>query len=309
MAFENKNLDREEAVATGRTAVKNTARKQKQKRRNWKALLPFMVLWASVAVFVYLMVTASSVHEKAIELGFFNAPPEFEERHVWITQNCPGEGRYGDVPVHVLFRHEKDSAWELCGTGTRLGKNPGYILSAYHVFEGRPGQYGARRIGPKELKGSEKVVPIVSCQYMGNADDAVLCAIDENRQDVPTLNVPEAKSMFRNWEIKDYEAKTWPAKIHFSTYPDKVIQNIMYIEVRPGSFHYIFDWPVVPGESGTGAFVEGAKEDAYLVVIRGQAIPEMVFNQLTPEEKKRINWSPGKIYGVGVLVLLHPKGP
>ena len=288
--------------------------KVKLKKSSWKFVSVATIVCILTAIIVYFMVAKEIkdarekvTHNKAVALGLFGASSEIAERHVWITEHSKGAGRYGDVPVHIMFRKSNNDVWQFRGTGTRLGKRPNFLLTAYHVFEGSTGQFGCRKIGPKELTGEEKNIPIESCEYFGNADDAVVCLINENRPDFPILSVPVSENMFHNWADKNYQCKIWPAKIHLTTYPERTVQNIFFIQVDSSAFHFIFDWKVMPGESGTSAVVEGEKENAYLVVIRDQAIPPNVINQLTESEKKLLNLSKGKIYGVGNLILLDPK--
>ena len=98
-----------------------------------------VIFCAAVAIFISLVVITKtdnakieSVHDKAVKLGLFNAPPEIEERHVWISEHGPGAGRYGDIPVHIMFRTNISAVWQLRGIGTKLGKRPNYVLTAYH---------------------------------------------------------------------------------------------------------------------------------------------------------------------------------
>lgn len=282
--------------------------KQIKSKRGFAAVIIGLVLvtWFMVAWFGGAK--QRSIHEKAEALGIYNAPWQIEKRHVSISERKRGVGRYGDVPVHIMARANSNEVWKLCGTGTMLGKRPGYLLTAYHVFEGRRNQYGCREISPKEFTGKEQVIPIISCQSNGNADDGVICSVDQNSLDFPSIEMPVLTNMFNGWvPTKSYNAKVWPAKIHFNTYPEITINNLLFIEIGNGAFHYIFDWTVAPGESGTGAFIEGGREDAYLVVIRGQQIPKAVIDQFPEKDIIRANWSPSKVYGVGNLILVNPK--
>ena len=61
------------------------------------------------------------------------------------------------------------------------------------------------------------------------------------------------------------------------------------------------------GESGTLATVEGEKEKAFLVIIREQEVDKETFDKLLPENRKFMNWSEGKKYGVGVLIAIDQK--
>lgn len=246
-----------------------------------------------------------TVHEKALALGLVGAPPRIEQRHVEITENSPTINPTGDTPVHIMFRVNKNSSWVFRGTGTVMGKTPNFILTAYHVLEGDAGEYGWRKICPDEFVGKERIYPLTDYVRSGYSDDAILCSTDTNRMNFPRINLPVSTSIFRDWGTEDYTATAWPVKVHLSTYPEKTIQNLFHIQVKPNVFHYIMDHEMMPGESGTMAFIEGEKTNACLVMIRGQAIPKMMIDQLTPVQKQGIHWNENKLYAVGVLVGIH----
>jgi hypothetical protein len=247
---------------------------------------------------------SSAIHQKALAMGLFNAPPHYEERHVWISEHDLPPGRDGDTPVHILIRKDNQDTWRLCGTGTRLGKKKDYVLTAYHVFEKNPGQFGVRKIGPNEFTGNEPVIPVVECKAGGQADDAVICVIDEKATTFPLIEVPESPSMMKEWKTDQlYSVQRWPAKLNFTTYPEKEMSTVLKVEVRPGVFFIFFDWAPYHGESGTAAIMEAQKPTAYVVIIRAEIIPQGVYYQLPEEDRKYLpGWSPEKRYGVGVLV-------
>ncbi len=272
-----------------------------------------MIVLTIVAAFLITdHIRWASIHKKARAIGFVGAPNATAKRHVWISEHEHRPDKRGDVPVRIMFRANEKSAWEPRGMGTRLGAYPNSLLTAYHVFEGTSGQYGWRKIGTGEFTGQEEILPIVSCKSIRQADDAIICSIRDHG-DFPVINVATSTTMFRNWEDRDYDTTGWKGKIRLLTYPEQEIQGALYIEVKPGVFHILFDWDVVEGESGTGAIIEGETPDVYLVIIRSQVIPEEVVNQIPQAERKRIRWSKHKLYGVGYPVRLSPpktqKGP
>jgi hypothetical protein len=277
-------------------------RLKQEKAKLKRAALIFTVILA--VVITPLVITAYknahpvTTHQKALDIGLRGAPPAIEERHVQITEHPQVVGRHGDITVHIMFRKDEQSQWGLCGTGTRLGKYPSAILTAYHVFEGRTGQFGFRKIGPNELTGKEQIFPIVSCQPQ-NADDAVICTADTNSSNFPVIAMPVSTNMFKDFvDDESYETSTYPTKVHFSTYPEKSIQNVLHIKVGAGSYHMVFDWEVMPGESGTSASVESMGENDYLVIIRSFKIPKRIWELCTPENKQLLNWSEDKVYGL-----------
>ncbi|MCX6716573.1 MAG: hypothetical protein NTV72_01475 [Candidatus Taylorbacteria bacterium] len=295
--------------------MKNNNKQQKAKGRvRFNGLSAFFILAILFCLSLYLVpafidMKRDSVHKKAEAIGLFGAPKEIEERHVWISENAKGADEYGNLPVHIMFRYNEYDTWKLRGTGTRLGSFPNHLMTAYHVFEDASGQFGWRKICPNEFSGNEKIMPIISRELANetDTDDSILCRIDTNRTDFPMLSLPASTNRFREWEKKDYAAKVWPAKIHFKTYPKKTIQNVLSVEVTPGIFYFIFDWQVMHGESGTLATVEGEKEKAFLVIIREQEVGKETFDNLLPENRKLMNWSKGKKYGVGVLIAIDQK--
>jgi len=292
----------------------NNKRRRQRKQPLMAPLLTSIFLIALLAWLVYGPKTTGinltpeeTTHNKALALGLFNAPAEIEKRHVEISEHKrqipPGE----NTPVHIMYRTNSAETWRLRGTGGLLGCRPGYMLSAYHVFESAPGQYGVRIICPEEISGKQPIVPITSCEFNGNFDDTVICSVDTNRTDFPELKVPVSTNMFKDWKgDEDYESRVLPSKIHLETYPDITIQNLLTVQVRPGVYHYIFDWKVMPGESGSTAKIEDERKNVYLVIIRGMPIPAMIFNQIHPTEQPMFHWYPEKIYGVGVLVKVNP---
>jgi len=300
-----------------KTEKRNRQKQAKNLRRKiWRFItlgVIVIVLMIVAAFFIADHMKWASIHKKAVAIGFVGAPKETEERHVWISEHEHQPNKRGDVPVRIMFRVNEKHEWESRGMGTRPEAYPDSLVSAYHVFEGTPGQYGWRKIGPGEFTGQEKIFPIVSCKSMGQADDAIVCSIRDHG-DFPVINVPTSTTMFRDWEYRDYDTTGWKGKIRLLTYPEQEIQAALYIEVKPGVFHVLFDWDVVEGESGTGAIIEEeGMSDAYLIIIRSQMLPEAVADRIPQAERERIHWSKGKLYGVGNLVRLNPpkvpKGP
>jgi len=254
--------------------------------------------------------TAQEIHRQALAIGVFKASPAMEQRHVWVTKHVYREGRHGDTPVHILFRSNSKDPWQLVGTGTKLGQVPDLVLTAYHIFEGVPGYYGCRKIGPNEFTGNEPVVPIVECKSAENADDAVSCRIDEDSPDYPLISAPVVTNMFRTWaQGKLYEMKFAPAKIRFNTYPEQTIQNFLQVrmESASGAYYFFFDWVIEPGESGTSAIMEGEADNRYLVVTRCQPIDQEVYDKLPLDAKRLMKWSPEKLYGIGNLIIVEPQ--
>jgi hypothetical protein len=100
-----------------------------------------------------------------------------------------------------------------------------------------------------------------------------------------------------------------PAKVRLLTYADKEIQNLYWVEVRPGVFYFWLNCAVVRGESGTGAFFEEGRPSIYLVIIGNQSIPKEVFDHMPTQDKKIMGWSKDKLYGVGNLVFIDPRAP
>jgi hypothetical protein len=289
---------------------KREKRKLQQEKTQLKRMVLIFVALV-VAIITPFAITAFknahpvTTHDKALALGLKGAPSEIEERHVQISEHPQVVGRHGDTTVHIMFRKNDQSEWGLCGTGTKLGKYPDFILTAYHVFEGRVGQFGFRKIGMNEFKGKEPIFPIVSCQST-NADDSIICTSSTNSSTFPVIAMPISTNMFKNFvDDKMYDTEMYPTKIRFSTYPEKSIQNVLYIKIGPKASHLIFDWTVMPGESGTSASVESMGENDYLVIIRGLKIPRIVWEQCTPENQKLLNWSEDKLYGVGNLIQIN----
>jgi hypothetical protein len=210
-----------------------------------------------------------------------------------------------------MLRRQEGSNWELVGTGARLGMFPNVVITAHHVMEGIPGQYGIRTVGPNEFTGTEKILPIVHCVHEGQGDDNICCIIDAERVDFPVIHVPKLAGMFDY--VGEVTTKVWPYehKIRFSTYPEKEISGLFALEVQPSVLHVFFDWRPMPGESGTTASIEGTASNLYLIVIGARKIEKELYEMLTkalpPETVKNLNWSEEKIYGVGNLIPMTPK--
>ena len=250
-----------------------------------------------------------AIHKKALALGLFGAPQEVEERHVWVSEHPQIPGRNGEIPVHIMFRKDNHDSWELTGTGARLGgKYTNWVLTAYHVFEGRSGQYGCRKIGTNEFTGKEPIFPILSLPPTLQVDDSIICTINPDGLVFPHLTATLSTNVF-GYDSEDakrqYSGETWPAKIHFGTYPEKTIEGLLSVKVRGNTHHVTMDWAPVPGESGTVASVEHEDHNAYLVIIRGAPVAERLLEQLNPENRKRFKWSKDKIYGIGNLVKIE----
>lgn len=244
------------------------------------------------------------IEEKARALGIAHAPLAIKERHVRISERVYAPGRHGDIPVHIMFRRHDEADWLLVGTGTRLGKFPNSVLTAYHVFENRPGQYGIRRVGTNEFSGKEKIMPVVLWNDGGNGGDTISCAFDEDGQTYPLISVPTSTNMFREWDAnRTYPTRVYRVGASLLTYPNQPISTVLDVEVGPGTHHLFFDADPVPGESGTsGELVGDMDPENYLVVIQVQPISSRVISRIKEGERHYVNWRPGKLYGVGVLI-------
>ncbi len=267
---------------------------------------------AGFIVFAVLLLDAWSRKQEHIQqeaLGLYRAPAEIARRHVEISMAAKPAKSGEDVPVHIMNRKTASDPWRLCGTGTQLASNPRAVLTAYHVFEERARQYGVRVISPKEFSGTEPVVPIVNVDAAGSTDDAVICSINPEGAIYPVINVPRSDMMLRGYDPqKKYVMRTYFTNVRLLTEPDKLTRTVFHIEMRPGLFHVVVDRETLPGESGTGAVIKGDGPGRYLVLIKQFEMPTGTVEQLTPENRKLLNWHPGKQYTLANMIGVDPTG-
>lgn len=264
-------------------------------------------------VFVGLGVNAAFERREKRRLeafGLAGVPIEIARRHLKISAAMKPVRVGRDVPVHIMQRKSDSSPWALCGTGTKLNKAPGFVLTAHHAFEGRSMQYGVRIISSREASGEEPIIPIVSVDFTRHSDDSVICAIDPAATSFPKIDVPSSESMFREWQKdKKYVVKTYFTNVRLLTEPDKVVRALFHIEVLPGVYHIVLERDTVAGENGTGATMEGQSPGTYLVVVSQFIMPTDIVDRLSPESKKQVDWHPEKRYTLARLVKVTSPAP
>ena len=254
-----------------------------------------MILIIALIGCIYVFTAYSIQKNKIHSLYLPSDQSEVVKRHVEITENTPAQLYNPDyIPVHIYFRESDIYEWRFSGTGTLLAKQPTFMVTAYHVFENKSGQFGYRQISKKELSGKEEMHPIISCNYTGN-DDATICTVSPQGKNFPLISSKESQTSFGQFQAQNYSGQIFPNKIHFLTYPEKPLQGLFWIEVKPGTWHIFFKHKVVPGESGTGALIEGFPSDTLLVIIRTTAYNDENF-------LKQFNVKAGETLGVGHLI-------
>lgn len=274
---------------------------------NWSMSIVIMLVGSMFAWCIVAMTIGHhrrKIHEKALAIGLKGATREIEERHVMITEHARSLGTNDDIPVHILKWHEDIREWGFWGSGTQLAKFPGWVLTAYHVFENVRGQFAIRIIGSDEITGAAAIIPIVKVDQLTQTDDTVMCAVSKSAKEAPVIYMPYAEKMFHKWDSdRDYHVVVRQDTIRLNTYPEKALRSLATIEVMPGLHHVFFDWNIVSGESGTAGKLEGQNDPAaYLVVIQNTELPKSLIDALTPENKKLFNWHEGKKYGIAALV-------
>ncbi len=241
-----------------------------------------------------------NVQTKAESLGMYDAPFEVAERHVMVSSLGAPASDVG-TPVHIMYRQDERYIWTLTGTGLLLKDFPNRILTAYHVFEERSGQYGYRRIGKNEFTGNEPIIPVVSLDSNVNADDSVVGVIGSV---FTKITAPKADT-FKQWKTKNYHAQMWSDKVKFTTYPGKEINGLFWVEVKPGTFHVFINCDVVEGESGTVATVK--ERNGILVIIQKMTIPLDTYRLLPKEVQDTMNWSPKRTYALANFIGITQK--
>ncbi len=253
--------------------------------------------------------------EKAKSFGHGTNVDAIAARHVSISElNPSARANTNHIPVHIMFRETETNEWQLIGTGTTFAKLPGWLLTAHHVMDNKGnsslGEYGYRLIGTNEFSGHERIVPIVSFRDSPNQDDAIICHYNINSTNYPIIEVPKWEAAFNldkvfhsNHEV-NLTLESYPAHIHLFTYPDRVFDGAFMLHVRPDLSYIFFDYDPVPGESGTGGMVdEETKSNTVIVLTMKSQIPGQ---KLTPDFQRLINWSPGRFYGVAIMMTVDP---
>lgn len=243
--------------------------------------------------------TQVTSHESTLEkdsdaLFLTGAPSDIQSRHVWIS-NHSDLGKDQDFPVHICFRQSETDSWKFRGTGTILAKYPGFVFSAYHVFDGDQGQFAYRKIGPHELKNSSFEGFIGQPDATNHINDSIVCP---TTKDKPTsIFVPLSKNTSSEWiSSSKYKVTTFSKTARFSTYPEIPIRTIAMIEFEKGVYYVLLNWQVFPGESGTLVTID--ESEGKLVLISGQSIPVQIVNALPIHEQLALNWNPTKMYAM-----------
>jgi hypothetical protein len=169
-----------------------------------------------------------------------------------------------------MFRQYEGIPWQLIGSGSILGSDSNSLLTAYHLFAGLKGQFGYRRIGPKEFTGLEKISPILSHETL-NAEhvlDAAICVVEDGGNTFPIIDMPNSEKVFTNFGNTNYDNKLVSADIRIETEPEKLFEGFLRIHVKRGCEYVAFSMAnIVPGESGTVATIAG--QDKFRLVITG----------------------------------------
>ncbi len=263
-----------------------------------KLILGVFVLLLLIGGAVTAVYLKSEIKRKeTMVLNFFGGPQppgkrEAIERHLGLTQRSGKDFHPDYTPVHIVSREDKSSPWMFGGTGTLLNKT-GTLLTAVHVLErDTPVEFGYRLIGAPELNGTALVKPIVGIIDMGDIGDAVACSTGKDGvfSFFPVIpkkysGRPAAKTDER------FGVRVAPPniKIRLLTEPDRVIRCLAAFKPSETVTGIIFEFDVQPGESGTGAIIEGGEYDEFMVVthhhlMNGEALKSFGY----PDEKPRV---------------------
>lgn len=222
------------------------------------------------------------------------------DRHVQIVENFNSVSYHTNyIPAHILYRNHVTNTWRMVGSATILRKYENCFLSAYHVFEDKPGYYGIRAISKDALYGLEKVIPVVSVVVQTNIDDAILGVFDSFKGTYFEIDVPISKTRFKDFEDSVFlECGPFRSKITSLTYPQDTINGLFYLNVSKGVQYVFMDNDFERGESGSGLLVQGGPEGSIVVAVRSVSFNDKEISEILGISRR-------KSYGVGLIVKVH----
>lgn len=251
----------------------------------WLSAVSFVILLTST-----LLILAKHSEEKmeARTLCFDQMPLVIAHRHIKILRELPERPLRDDMfPVHILYRETTANKWSVVGTGTYLQNFNPSLISAYHVFSGRSGEFGYRKMNRSIFTNKEPVLPIVKIEDP-LADDTILCTVGA-KNDFTSISVP--KKEIWNPGRSELTFRGANGSVRLLTRPQISHRLLCWTEIKPGIRYIIFDRQVVAGESGTGGIVDTTGRNSLFVVL--QNVSAMTFG------------SPAKVrrrLGMGVII-------
>lgn len=228
-------------------------------------ILVLSTLIILIASGISFRINRENYRKRCDALGLNHASYSDARLHIRIVEELPtNEVRSDLFPVHIMYRPNKNLPWNLAGTGTYLKNYTPGLVSAYHLFSGRPGEYGYRKISRELLMRGEPILPIVGFTDPLN-DDVILCKEGEGTK-FPHLSVP-ARAPWNPSGANQITAYPAHGTVQLLTRPQRPRKLLYWTEIKPGIRYIFFEGETARGESGTGGLID-PKEDSLLVVLQ-----------------------------------------
>jgi len=220
------------------------------------------------------ILNARDIQEQEIA-GLRGNDPIIVKKHLDIIRNYKEVPNQQYAPAHIMCL--EGDYWRLAGTASIIRGYSNNFVTAHHIFSGRTGRYGIRKLSTQILSGHEKIYPIVRVISPENlsADDSITGFFGEFGTPSADITVPNKYDEYNDLEKPGtYTFTEYRTNVKFLTYPDREIKTFIKVDNHLGkTMIYMELHDFVPGESGTGGIISTETQDHLVLITQTNFLP------------------------------------